>query len=256
MSNYIKSELYRFFCGKRMYRLFGVVLGLIIAMVLVLAYFGHEPGFSYDTVSFALGNVYNSVNYLLLVVLFLAAFLDDNESKQHTKKHSVAYGISRTKIFFSRFLSQGLICLGFYITFNLVLVVLSYLFLENDHAGAIETLIRTSIGAFPLFLAALATAHCFIMNIENVVTAEGFSIGVILILPSILNMLGMKVEFIKKISYWFPYNLATPFLNDDSVLSLTWNTSRGMLNCYIAGILFMVFFLLLGRYMFEEKEIK
>lgn len=256
MRNYIKSEMYRFFCGKRMYAAFGIATGLILAMVLVLAYFGREPGFPYDTITFALGNEYNSINYLLLIVLFFAAFLDDNECKQHTKKHSIAYGISRKKIYFSRFISQSIVCAGFYILANLILVILAYMFLENDNAEAVETLIRSSIGAFPLFLAALSIAHCFIMNIENTITAEIYAIGIILIIPEIFNRIGMKVEIVEKLSYWFPYNMAAPFINNNSVLSLTWNTSRGMFNCYIGGGIFMLFFLLLGRYMFEKKEIK
>ena len=121
MLNYINSELFRISRNKKLYILVGVVAALIIMMGVVLAGFGKDSDFPYATTAFSLGNEYRSMNYLLLILLILAMYLDDNEYKQHTMKHSVAYGIGRHTIYIARFVAQIIVSAVIYMVMNILL---------------------------------------------------------------------------------------------------------------------------------------
>lgn len=256
MLNYINSELFRISHNKKLYLLLGIVAALIIAMGVVLSVFGKDPKFPYATTAFALGNEYRSMNYLLIIVLVLAAYLDDNEYRQHTMKHSVAFGINRSTIYLARFFAQIIVSAVIYILMNVLLVGVSFSLLQHSNMGEMNELLRAMTAGIPLFLTALAISHCFIMNMESIISAETYAIAIILILPMIMNMLGKQVDIIAKLAYWLPYNLATPFFNESSVLQLTWNIPNGMWHCYLSGLLFTVIFTVAGLAFFRKREIK
>lgn len=256
MLNYINSELFRISRNKKIYLFIGIVAALIAAMGAVLSAFGKDPEFPYATTAFALGNEYRSMNYLLLIVLVLSTYLDDNEYRQHTMKHSVAFGISRNTIYLARLIAQMIVSAVIYILMNVLLVGVSFTLLQHSNAGELNELLRAIVAGIPLFLAALAISHCFIMNTESIVSAESFAVSIILILPLIMNMLGRQLEFIEKLAYWLPYNLATPYFDENSMMQLVWNTPNGMLHCYLSGIAFFLFFSLMGIVFFQKREIK
>lgn len=256
MLNYINSELFRISRNKKIYLLIGITAVLIVAMGAVLAAFGKDPEFPYATTAFALGNEYRSMNYLLLIVLVLSAYLDDNEYRQHTMKHSVAFGISRNTIYFARLITQMIVSVVIYILMNVLLVGVSFTLLHHSNVGELNELLRATAAGVPLFLAALAISHCFIMNTESIVSAESFAVSIILILPLIMNMLGRQIEFIEKLAYWLPYNLATPFFDENSMMQLVWNMPNGMFHCYLSGIVFFLFFTFIGLVLFRKREVK
>lgn len=256
MLNYISSELFRISRNKKLYLLIGIVAVLIVAMGAVLAAFGKDPAFPYATTAFALGNEYRSMNYLLLIVLVLSAYLDDNEYRQHTMKHSVAFGIGRRTIYLARLFSQMIVNAVIYILMNVLLVGVSFALLQHSNVGELNELLRAMAAGIPLFLAALAISHCFIMNMESAISAETYAVAFILILPIIMNMLGRQVELIAKLAYWLPYNLAAPFFDENSMLQLVWNVPNGMLHCYLSGLIFTVIFTVAGVAVFQKREVK
>lgn len=256
MFNYIKSELFRISRNKKLYILLTVIAVLILAMGVVLALFGKNSAFPYATTAFALGNEYRSMNYLLLIVLLLSAYLDDNEYRQHTMKHSVAFGISRNTIYLARLFAQMIVSAVIYILMNVLLVGISFAFLKHSNVGELNELLRAMTAGIPLFLAALAISHCFIMNMESVVSAETFAISIILILPLIMNILGRQVELIAKLAYWLPYNLASPFYDESSMIQLVWNMPNGMWHCYLSGLTVTIIFIVAGLVFFRKREVK
>lgn len=256
MLNYINSELFRISRNKKLYILIGVVAALIIMMGVVLAGFGKDPDFPYATTAFSLGNEYRSMNYLLLILLILAMYLDDNEHKQHTMKHSVAYGIGRHTIYIARFVAQIIVSAVIYMVMNILLIGVSFALLQHSNSGELNELLRAMVAGIPLFLATLSICHCFIMNMESIVTAETCALSLVLVLPIIMNLLSKQVNFIAKLAYWHPYNLATPFLDHNSVMQLTWNMHNGMWHCYLSGIVITLVFTIMGLTFFKKKEIK
>lgn len=257
MFDYVRSELFRISRNKKLYMLVGIFLVLIAAMGIVLASFGKDPNFPYATTAFALGTEYRGMNYLLLIVLLLSAYLDDNECRQHTMKHSVAYGICRKTIYIARFLAQIIVSVMIYLLMNVALVGISFALLKHSSVGELNELFRSMMAGMPLFLAALAISHCFLMNMESVVSAETFGIFFILILPEIMNLLGKQLSVLEKLAYWMPYNLAAPFINmETSRIQLTWDVPGGMLDCCLSGIVFTMIFTMIGLVMFQKREIK
>ena len=132
----------------------------------------------------------------------------------------------------------------------------SFALLQHSNVGELNELLRAMTAGIPLFLAALAISHCFIMNMESTISAEIYAIAIILILPMIMNMLGKQVELIAKLAYWFPYNLATPFFDENSMMQLVWNIPGGMLHCYLSGLIFTIYLTVVGLTIFQKQEVK
>ncbi len=257
MLSYIRSELFRFFHNKKLYLLIGSLAVLIAAMVSALVFFEKTQVFLNATTAFALGAEYKSMHYLLVLILVLSMYLDDNEHRQHTMKHSAAFGISRGTIYLARYLSQLIAAAVIYILMNILLTGLSSAFLQHSNVGEGAELLRAMAAGLPLFLAALAVSHCFLMNVESQTSAATLAISVILVLPSIMNLLGKRLDLIKELAYWHPYNLAAPFADmENQVMELTWNAAGGMGHCYLSGIVCTLIFTAAGLSAFRRREIR
>lgn len=256
MKNYVNSELFRMLHNKKLYLLIGAAAALITAMGVVLAAFGKDPDFPYATTAFALGNEFRSMNYLLVIVSVLAMYLDDNEHRQHTMKHSAAFGISRMTIYIARFLAQVIAGVVIYVLMNLLLVGVSFALLKHSNSGEVTELFRAMAAGIPLFLSALAVTHCFLMNTESAVSAETYAVLFLLLLPVILELLGKQVGLIARLSYWHPYHLAAPFLDEHAMVQLTWNLPGGMRDCFLSGTVLTLVFTAAGLDAFQKRELK
>ena len=171
-------------------------------------------------------------------------------------KHSVAYGIGRHTIYIARFVAQIIVSAVIYMVMNILLIGVSFALLQHSNSGELNELLRAMVAGIPLFLATLSICHCFIMNMESIVTAETCALSLVLVLPIVMNLLGKQVNFIAKLAYWHPYNLATPFLDHNSVMQLTWNMHNGMWHCYLSGTVITFAFTIMGLTFFKKKEIK
>lgn len=225
-------------------------------MVAGLWYFGLDPDFSYATTAFSLSNIYRSINTLLLITLVLSIYLDDNESRQHTVKHSIAFGISRKTVYLGRLITQVITCTVVYLFMNLLLMALSFALLHHSNAGETGYLMRALGAGLPLLLAALSISHCCIMNTQSPVSAATACLLILLLLPKAMNLLAKRVAFFSRAAYWHPYNLATPDVDSSGSLLLSWDSNTGMGNCYIAGLVWMLLFIILGTIIYRNKEIK
>ena len=89
------------------------------------------------------------------------------------------------------------------------------------------------------------------MNSKSVVGALTLPIIIMVLIPSVLNIIGRKISLIKSIAYYLPYNL----VGYDSKLVQSQSTI-GIVLPLIIGLIWLVIFIFGGIYLFNKKEIK
>lgn len=254
MLNYIRSECYRSLRIQNLKVAVGVLLGMIFLLIGALVYFGKmDATFPYANTEFALGNLYNQMTYLFVVMVFLSMLIDDSECKNHTMKHSVAFGIKRDTIYLGRFFVQLVICTVIYITMTITLTGVSFLFLEHSQVGEVGHLLRISLGGYSCLLAGLAIAFYFIMKFENQSVAIAWALIALVIVPITCNIIGRKIELVHKIASFLPYNLIT---YEGPLVDLQGNVVATVAGVTMVGLLWMLLFLWIGVNDFRKKELK
>lgn len=256
MLNYIKSEWYRQMHNKPFKIMVLVCMGLIAALVGVLAYFGSEPGFRYANTRFAMSMIFTSMSGVFVLTMVPASFMENNaKNKELPIKNSVAFGISRETIYLGKFIVQLILCTLMYLLLPAFLTLLSYLFLEHSGVGETEYMIRALTGAFPLCLFMLSICFCFFFNMGTSMVPTLWILGIVYVIPKSLSFLSLKFAFFGRFTRWFPSEMLR-LRYDESGLHFFWDTADGLLRCYTAGIIGTLVFLLVGMYWLKKREIK
>lgn len=258
MLNYLKSEIYRILHSKSSYLFIAICSLLLVSSNVLLAIIKHsEDTFQYANTAFSIANVSSSFTFVFLLCMMVAGNVFNNEHNNHTFKNCVSYGITRGTIYFGKLIIQFLYSI---IAFAIIIglhVASAYLLLEHSNLGEMNLLFETSVAVLPLLFFALATANCFYFIIEGTGGAVAATCGIIIAIPTVFNFLGMKFEIIKKISNVLPWNLLNTVDYDftNKTVKLFWDTN-GSLYYWIAGMLQMLLFVILGFVLFNRQEIK
>ena len=254
MINYIKSELYRSLKNRSLKIMMAIYLGLMTAMVLVLYYYRvTDLTFRYANTRFTMGMFYTSMSVIMILTMVISSIVDDSEYKNHTIKHSVAFGIDRKTIFLGKFLVQILVCIIVYVVVIGYLIGISYIFLEHSNAGEVEVLLRISLVSFTCLIAGLTISYVFIMIYENQMMGATWGLVIIMGLPIICNLLGKKINFVQKIGNILPYNLIS---STSKIVESSGKDFQASISATIIGAAWTVAFLLIGIAIFPKKEIK
>ena len=254
MMNYIKSELYRSLKNRSLKIMMAIFLGLMTAMVLILYYYRMtDANFTYATTRFTLSMMYYNMTTILVLTMVISAIVDDNEYKNHTLKHSVAFGIDRKTIFFGKFLVQLLVCIVVYVVILAYLTGISYLFLVHSDVSEVLSLMRISLACLTCLIAGLTISFVFITIYENTMMGATWGLVIIMGIPIIFNLLGRKIELIDKLGTLLPYNLVN---NSGDIVTSNGQNMGAAMNASIIGAVWTVAFLLIGIVIFQKKEIK
>ncbi|SFR87754.1 ABC transporter permease subunit [Anaeromicropila populeti] len=254
MMNYMKSEFYRTVRNRNLLILVAACTGLLISAVLVLNYFNQvEAQFPYGNTRFALSNVYMDMGLFLAVAVVFTGFVHDSEDKQHTMKHSVAFGIKRSTIFLGRFFSQIIVATLLYFVLVTLFTVVSFMLLPHSNQGELGILIRVSAGSITCLFASIAIAHCFLIVSESEMMAYLKAFSILFIIPDICNLIGHKVDFIKKLTVIFPVNIINSY---SPLVTGEGNVTIEIIKSLLIGLIWVIVFLVLGVAKFNKKEVK
>lgn len=256
MLKYIKSELYRVMHLKSVYITSGVCIGLLLAMNLVLWGFAKTtPDFSYDTTRFSFSMLYTGMMVPFMMTIVFASIIFSNENKSGTLRNSIAFGLSRYTILIGKWivtLFSAFVCLFVII---LIFVGSSYLLLENSNVGELQELLNAIWGCIPLFIAATTGGLVFLLLIDSETMAVWAWFGIMVGVPIITNLLGLKFSFFQWFGKWTLLNLIQTQAGTDSV-TFIWSTAEGLKQCFIAGILGTIVFIAIGIIGYRKKELK
>ena len=258
MNRYVKSELYRMLRMKGTY-LFILISSLLLvsANIVVAAVRIKDKEFPYATTDFAFSNVEGNMLMVLFLCIMVANMVFSNEYNNHTMKNSISFGITRSTLYFGKLIVQIIYAVTAFMIIIGMEILSAYLLLENSGTDRLMLLLKTCFLCLPLFILGLALTNCFAFIFEGTGATVSASIGVLLAVPLITNMLGMKFELFHRISDFMPFNMVNSidFNYTEYTLTSIWSADTYR-NYWVIGILEMLLFIAIGYFSFHKREVK
>lgn len=258
MRNYIKSEWYRVTHTSTIYVFTGVLAGLTLLMNLVLwAFDKTEVAFPYGTAAFSLSFLACSMMIICVVGAILAGLLFAEDKKNGSLKNSIAFGISRTEIFLGKCVVSTLVSLISLAVILLVYLGSAVLLLKPGvEPKAVEITLQGVACVIPMAIASevLGLAFCNFFQKEVVAGIDWFAVMVGI--PQICFILGLKFESWAKVAAWMPYNyLSREVMINMSGWNCLWQTPEGVAKCLISGFIGLIVFLAFGLLVSKKQEV-
>ena len=257
MINYIRSEFYRILHTKEIY-LFNLFL---TAGVLALNGGIHVaaatlPNIRYAKVQFVLSFLTGSMDFLFVAGAVMAVLLFSGERRNGVMKNAVAYGMSRSSLFFGKCIVSFVMAFFSMVLLTAVYIVSAVLLLEGPAQPYVELMLEGIAANLPFAAAAVILAVAFIQFFEKELIAGLAWVAVIYLIPSICYSTGFQFETMARIAAWMPRNyLLTGVTAGMSGYECLWSEPEGALKCVIAGVIGIVVFLILGALINRRKEI-
>jgi len=217
-----------------------------------------EPTFPYANTYFALSCFYSNVMAVFFLCISVSAIVFGNEHSNHTMKNSISYGISRGNIYFGKLIVEIVYAVIAFVIITGSDIAAAYLLLEDSGIENLYLLLKVCVVVMPLLLCALAVTNCFLFISENMGTAVGAVIGLLLAFPIVSNFLGMKFKVFSEISGIMPYNMIGRISFDYEKLELTlpWDGIAGYYQYWLIGLIEFSVVALIGFLVFRKKEVK
>ena len=257
MINYIRSEFYRILHTKEIY-LFNLLLtaGVLALNGGIHAAAATLPNIRYANVKFVLSFLTGSMDFLFIAGAVLAVLLFSGDRKNGVMKNAVAYGMSRTSLFFGKCIVSFVMALASMVLLTAVYIVSAILLLEGPAQPYVELMLEGIAANLPFAAAALILAVAFIQFFEKELIVGLAWIAVIYLIPSICYSTGFQFKTMAEIAAWMPRNyLMTEVTAGMNGYACLWSEPEGAAKCVIAGVIGIVVFLSLGILINRRKEI-
>lgn len=257
MINYIRSEFYRILHTKEIY-LFNLLLtaGVLALNGGIHAAAATLPNIRYANVKFVLSFLTGSMDFLFIAGAVLAVLLFSGDRKNGVMKNAVAYGMSRTSLFFGKCIVSFVMALASMVLLTAVYIVSAILLLEGPAQPYVELMLEGIAANLPFAAAALILAVAFIQFFEKELIVGLAWMAVIYLIPSICYSTGFQFKTMAEIAVWMPRNyLMTEVTAGMNGYACLWSEPEGAAKCVIAGVIGIVVFLSLGILINRRKEI-
>lgn len=257
MINYIRSEFYRILHTKEIY-LFNLLLtaGVLALNGGIHAAAATLPNIRYANVKFVLSFLTGSMDFLFIAGAVLAVLLFSGDRKNGVMKNAVAYGMSRTSLFFGKCIVSFVMALASMVLLTAVYIVSAILLLEGPAQPYVELMLEGIAANLPFAAAALILAVAFIQFFEKELIVGLAWMAVIYLIPSICYSTGFQFKTMAEIAAWMPRNyLMTEVTAGMNGYACLWSEPEGASKCVIAGVIGIVVFLSLGILINRRKEI-
>ena len=251
MRNYLAAECYKVFQRKYFYITLLVVLaleGVLLWGCWLTSSWGNEGMNFYSAAT--LVAVMLSIGVYATIITCDMVFSE--QYKQNTLKNEVAYGLPRIRIYLGKLAVSTLVS----ILAAAVMVVLYVtgcwvLLSHNEQDAAALTLIGYSLlGAFPLWLGAQGiTMACYFL-VRNTTQAAFISVGLLGVVPVILQALGLLVHPVFEVVRQF-----MPTVMLDKLPNMAFRMDYVGL-CWLVGIILLILSTAVGLAVFQKKEIR
>lgn len=258
MRNYIKSEWYRVTHTPTIYVFTGILAGLTLLFNLVSWFLDKvDPTFPYGTTAFSLSNLVCMMTMLFYVGMILVYLIFADDKKNGSLKNSIAFGISRIEIFMGKCVVSTLISLISLAVILLVFLGSAVLLLEPGvEPRAVEITLQGVVCMIPMAVASEVLALALCIRCEKEVLAGIDWYLVMMAIPQILYVIGLKFDAVGKIAAWMPHNyLGREVKVNMSGWSCLWQTPEGIAKCLISGFIGLIVFLIFGLLVSKKQEV-
>ena len=249
MTNYLKSELYRIARSKGIYCLVGGCSALVLAMNLILWYFGtFTEGFPYATTRFSFGMSSMDMQLPMCLTVVMSSIIFADEYKNRTISNSVAFGLSTVKVLLGKWMVTLFVSAVAMIIVEGVLVGSGYLLLENSGRETLMDLLKANQACIPLFIVGVSGYIAFTFLLKNETQAIWAWAGTMIGVDVVVSLLAMKFQFFQWLAGWLVYSMVSVYeINEETgEMFMLWQMAGGMQKTLWAGILGTVVFLLIG----------
>lgn len=266
MLNYIKSECYRTLHSRSTYVMTGILVILPILFHVILYVTGAataaEADFPYDNTSFSFSFLVSSPMVFAYAGLIVAGTLYEDERKNGNLKNTVAFGISREKIFVGKCVTAVLLASVLMAVTLCAYIVSAWLLLEHTGPTTLQILLTEIPAVYGIAVAYMILGIVLLSYFQNQIIATALWMATIQVIPGILLLAGMfllgrwNIGFLWEFAQLLPANLFQYGIDvNRSHCEVLWQTSQGMTTCIAVGAVGIVISLLLGLGMLRKKEV-
>lgn len=256
MTNCIKSEFYRIFRTKALYIMVGACLMVVLLYVGVLwAMSVFTVDFPWATTKHAFSMLETSMNIPMFLSAVMGSLVVSDELRYRTFNNSVAFGIPREQIYRSKVIvgmAASAFCL---LVTETGLIGSGYLLLENSGATYTLSLLKGTAACIPAWIAGMVA----FMSLYYVTGSRSTSIWIWLLIivavPAVVSVLGMRFEFCARLASWMLYPMVTSATLTEEWLEFNWSTAAGFLKCWEAGMFGISLFIVLGILGIRRREL-
>ncbi|MBZ9615151.1 ABC transporter permease [Clostridium estertheticum] len=257
--NYIKSEFYRVSHSRGIYCLTAILVILSFLLNAVLAWFGRMDGksFRYDTTSYSYSNLVANPMLFCVMGAVIGIFLYEGNRKYGNLKNTIAFGISRTKVFAGECIVATVSAVFSLIIVISVYIISAVIFLEHTGPVNLMDLLTEIPAVFFIAVASLISGIVCIEAFEKASTGIIIWVTIWFIIPKIFFYLGLRFDMIRNIAMWMPDNFfgVNGMVVNMSQSITAWGTAEGMAKCLMSGIIGTVVFSLLGVILLRKREL-
>ena len=193
------------------------------------------------------------------IPLFLSAVMGSvvvsDELKHRTINNSVAFGLSREQIYLARVIvgmAASAVCL---LVTEAGLIGSGYLLLENSGSVYTLSLLKGTAACVPAWIAGMVA----FISLYYATGRESIGIWswilVMVAVPAVVRLLGMKFELCTRLSSWLLYTMISYTEPGEEWLIYSWSTTGGFLKCQEAGIIGIALFIVLGILVIRRREL-
>jgi len=257
MLNYIKSELYRIRTSKGTYVMFILFSVLVVLYnVMVYGFKIADSTFPYGTTKFSLGTLSGSIQMLLIICLVIASVVFAGEFKNNTIKNVISFGISKTQMYVGKYIVTLLFAFLLMPVVAFMYALSAYLLLDNSGSQYLIVFIKAIVINIPIYISCITLGMALFFAVQNEVTGYWIWGTIIVIVPMVLALIGLKVDLLADIAKWLPWNLVAAGSMTDNGYVYEWATFSGAVKSIISGVGFSIVFFVIGITTFRKTEIK
>lgn len=265
MTNYIKSEFYRILHDKTIYffTLFITALAVLANVVLYL-FLTYTTSFPYGNVRFAFINLITGMQIFYIGAMLVVVLLSTDEYKNGVLKNAVAGGLNRIHIFIGKCIVYGAVSMGSAAVILGAFISTAYGLLEHDPAVAAESslplqvLLTGTAANLPFSLASVILTAALIQIFRKESHVCIIWALVIYLIPTILQILGLKISLCARIAGWMPWNFLQTEVDvrfSSLQMDALWMHPDGFMKLMIVGAVGIILFGAVGILGFRKRDV-
>jgi len=191
---------------------------------------------------------------LLVICLVIASYVFGGEFKNNTVKNVVSNGISKTQLYIGKYIVTLLYAFILMTVIALLYASSAYLLLDNSGSQYLIEFIKVLVINTPIFISCITLGMALFFIVKNEVIGYWIWSTIIIIVPMVLVLIGMKVNLLADIAKWLPWNLVAPYMTETGY-AFNFATYAGAIKSIISGAGFSVVFFIIGLAIFRKAKI-
>jgi ABC-type transport system involved in multi-copper enzyme maturation permease subunit len=185
--------------------------------------------------------------YTLIVVFIVVSAI---EFSSGTIKNTLTSGISRRKIYYSKFALSCIYTTAYYIVFFVSSILCSMLvYWQTISLQEFGELIIIGLKQIPIYISIIAAGHCFIFATQSTVASVALYIVTFMVFNTLLPMFNIVLKWDMDITLLFPLYQCIELTNTDTSLI-------DYLTIYGSTLFYIISFVIAGSIKFKKAELK